>query len=40
MKNVLSEHKKIKLWKKKHFVENKIEIMQCILCLLDRASLW
>jgi len=33
MRNVLSELKKIKLLKKKHFGENKIEIMQCVLKL-------
>ena len=31
MKNVLCEHKKIKLWNKCYFVENKIEIMQYVL---------
>ena len=31
MKNVLCEKKKIKLWNKWHFVENKTEIMQCVL---------
>jgi hypothetical protein len=33
MKNVLFEQKKVKLWSKHHFVENKREIMQHVLKL-------
>ena len=31
MKNVLIEHKKIKLWNKHHFMENKTKITHNIL---------
>jgi len=31
MKNVLLEKRKIKISNKQHFVENKPEIMQCVL---------
>jgi hypothetical protein len=31
MKHMLFEQKKLKLWDKKHFVENKTEIVQHVL---------
>ena len=34
LKNVLFEQRKVKLWNKQHFVENKTEIIQHILKML------
>jgi len=35
----LLKHKKIELWNKRHFVENKAEIMQHVFCCLKTAEL-
>jgi hypothetical protein len=34
LENVLFEQKKVKLWNKQHFVENKTEIIQRVLKML------